>query len=428
MHKHLFLTILFCCLTLGARGQTGLADIFDLSGLPQQTEAKSVRYWFDNDNNSVKTTTDLTGPYNMEVSSLAEGIHIMHFQIIDNLEIASIPASMLFLKPCKQLTTKKVRYWFDDDNNMTTTEDLTGIYKLDVTDLAEGIHVVHYQTLDNQGAVGITVSNMFMKLSAMTAPKVTAIRYWFDEKDALVKEENVSNMSTSIDASALALGEHILHYQLKLSDGTLSPAASTKFTTTQSLEGDANNDKTVNVVDIVVIQIFIGDNTYEKIHGGNADTNGDNIIDEKDVVNVQDIIMDPGWTKVGTGTFTYNILWNTEVEGYRLYQCDNQPNLYKIRRWGNMNPVDYIFIWNKETNVCATQKGLIGYNHPAYGTMSIGDVSTYTNGNYTYENYPSHYDPEEKTFFFYNAYFTGSGSFLGLKSTPEKFVVEWLAP
>lgn len=428
MRKYQFLTILFCCLTLGARGLTGLADIVDLSGLPQQTETKWVRYWFDNDDSNATTTTDLTGSYNMEISSLCEGVHIMHFQAIDDQGVASIPSSKIFLKPFKQLTTKKVKYWFDDDSNITTTEDLGGIYELDVKNLVEGIHVVHYQTIDNNGAVGSTISKMFMKLSAKTAVKVTAIRYWFDERDALVKEESVSNMSTSIDASGLALGKHILHYQLKLSDGTLAPAVSATFETTQTLEGDANNDKKVNVADIVTIQIFIDDNAYDKIHGGNADANGDNVIDEKDVEEVQDLIFDPGWTKVGTGTFTYNLLWNTEVKGYRLYKNDNQPNLYKIRKWGNGTPVDYIFIWNKETNVCATQKGLIGYYHSAYGTMSVGDVSTYTNSNYTYENYPSRYVSEENTFYFYNAYFTASGSFLGLKSTPEKFVVEWFTP
>ena len=83
-----------------------------------------------------------------------------------------------------------------------------------------------------------------------------------------------------------------MHYQLKLSDGTLSPAASATFNTTQVLKGDANNDQKVNVADIVVIQIFIGDNT-KPIHGANADANNDNVINADDVETVKDIIMTP---------------------------------------------------------------------------------------------------------------------------------------
>lgn len=290
MCRYLFLTILLSCLSLDTRGQTELADIVDLSGLPKQTEAKWVHYWFDNDDENAVTITDPNVSYEMEIADLAEGVHIVHFQIIDDQGIASIPASKIFIKPRNLPTTKKVRYWFDDDSNVMTTEDLGGMYELDVKNLAEGIHVVHYQSVDNNGTVSITVSKMFMKLSSTTAPKVTAIQYWFDDKDAFIKEENVSNMSTTVDASGLAFGEHTLHYQLKLSNGTLSPAASATFSTTQVLLGDANNDQKVNVADIVVIQIFIGDNT-KPIHGANADADGNGVIDEDDVKAVKEIII-----------------------------------------------------------------------------------------------------------------------------------------
>ena len=232
MRKYLFLTILFSCLTLGARGQTKLADIVDLSGLPKQTEAKWVRYWFDNDDKNATTTTDLTGSYELETAALAEGVHVVHFQSIDNLGVASVPASKIFLKFGKQLTLKKIRYWFDNDNNVITTDDLNGMYELDVKNLSEGIHIVHYQTVDNNGTVGVPVSRMFMKLSAKTAPEVTAIRYWFDEDAANVKEIGAENLTTTIDASRLWKGDHVLNYQLKMADGSLSPVATAAFNNT----------------------------------------------------------------------------------------------------------------------------------------------------------------------------------------------------
>ena len=157
----------------------------------------------------------------------------------------------------------------------------------------EGIHTLHYQIVDNNGTAGIPVSKMFMKLGVQTVT-ATAILYWFDENDANIKESpiDLDNLTTTVDASSLMLGEHVLNYQLKLSDGTLSPVASATFQTTQSLEGDANNDKKVNVADIVVIQIFMGDNT-KPIHFPNADVNEDKVIDTKDVNAVKDIIIPP---------------------------------------------------------------------------------------------------------------------------------------
>jgi hypothetical protein len=155
----------------------------------------------------------------------------------------------------------------------------------------DGIHILHYQIVDNNGTVGIPVSKMFMRLGAKTVTaKATGIQYWFDDNDALMKESEIKNLSTTVDASGLAFGEHTLHYQLKLSDGTLSPTASSTFSTTQVLQGDANNDQKVNVADIVVIQIFIDDNT-KPIHGANADADGNGVIDEEDVEDVSNIIL-----------------------------------------------------------------------------------------------------------------------------------------
>ena len=44
------------------------------------------------------------------------------------------------------------------------------------------------------------------------------------------------------------------------------------------------------MADIVVIQIFIDDNT-KPIHGANADADGNGVIDEEDVEDVSNIIL-----------------------------------------------------------------------------------------------------------------------------------------
>ena len=292
MRKYLFLTILLLCLSLGVRGQIVYPTI-DLSGLPKATTAQSLRYWFDDDiGTNVQTSNVLDGSsVTISATSLVDGIHILHYQIVDSKGIAGIPVSKFFIKVGAILTATKLLYWFDDEKSGATETALSNdVMTVDASALVDGIHILHYQTVDSKGDAGIPVSKMFMKLGATVAAKATGIQYWFDDNDALMKESEIKNLSTTIDASGLAFGEHTLHYQLKLSDGTLSPTASSTFSTTQVLQGDANNDQKVNVADIVVIQIFIDDNT-KPIHGANADADGNGVIDEEDVEDVSNIIL-----------------------------------------------------------------------------------------------------------------------------------------
>lgn len=292
MRKYLFLTILLSFLSLGVNGQIVYPTI-DLSGMPDATTAKSLRYWFDNDiGTNVQTSNVLDGSsVTISATSLVDGIHILHYQVVDSKGIAGITASKLFIRISEMPQASKIRYWFDDAKSAsTTTNNLNGATTIDASSLVDGIHILHYQIVDNNGTVGIPVSKMFMKLGATVAAKATGIQYWFDDNDALMKESEIKNLSTTVDASGLAFGEHTLHYQLKFSDGTLSPTASSTFSTTQVLQGDANNDQKVNVADIVVIQIFIDDNT-KPIHGANADADGNGVIDEEDVEDVSNIIL-----------------------------------------------------------------------------------------------------------------------------------------
>ena len=289
MRKHLIFLLLFG-LNLAIRGQSWP----DLSGIPESTNTASLRYWF-NDDATIQTTTTLSGATTIDASALVEGVHVVHYQVVDNLGKVGIPASKLFIRISGALTASKLRYWFDDDiTTITTTTSIpSGATTIDASALADGIHTVHYQIVDNKGTAGIPISKMFMKLGAQTVT-ATDILYWFDENDANIKESKIDleNLTTTVDASSLTLGEHVLNYQLKLSDGTLSPVATATFQTTQSRIGDANNDGDVNVADIVVIQIFMGDNT-KPIHFPNADVNEDKVIDTKDVNAVKNIIIPP---------------------------------------------------------------------------------------------------------------------------------------
>ena len=292
MRKYLFLTILLSCLSIGAMGQVVYPTI-DLSGLPEATTAQTLRYWFDDDIGTDIQALDVLGgsTTTIDVSSLVDGIHMLHYQIVDSKGVAGVPASRMFVKVGATLTATKLRYWFDDEQSGATEIALSNAQTIDASALVDGIHILHYQTVDNKGDAGIPVSKMFMKMGSSTAVKAIAIQYWFDENDAQIKETDIKNLTATIDASTLDAGEHTLHYQLKLSDGTLSPAASATFDATQLLKGDANGDGSVTISDAVTVVNFILGNPPANFIFGTADTNKDGSITITDAVGIVNIIL-----------------------------------------------------------------------------------------------------------------------------------------
>ena len=216
MRKYLLFIILLSGLTLGVRGQS--EPEIDLSGLPQKTTASSLRYWFDTDADNVQTSNTLNGAATINASTLKEGIHTIHYQIVDSKGIAGIPASKMFIKvdPKTTATAKSLRYWFDTDaDNVQTSNTLNGAATINASTLKEGIHTIHYQIVDSKGIAGIPVSGMFIKVDPKTTAKAKKLRYWFDTDAANVTITETLAGASTIDASALKEGIHTVHYQIE---------------------------------------------------------------------------------------------------------------------------------------------------------------------------------------------------------------------
>ena len=223
MRKYLILTLL-SALSLGAKGQ----DI-DLSGLPQATTASSLRYWFDSET-AIKTTTTMSGATIIDASGLVEGIHTVHYQIVDDAGVAGIPASNMFIKldPRVVATAASLRYWFDSETTIKTTTTMSGATTIDALGLVEGIHTVHYQIVDNAGVAGIPASNMFIKLDPRVIATAASLRYWFNS-ETTVKTTTTLSGATIIDASRLVEGIHTVHYQIMDSKGVAGIPVSEMF-------------------------------------------------------------------------------------------------------------------------------------------------------------------------------------------------------
>lgn len=233
MRKYIILTILLSSLHIAARGQTiASLDDIDLSGLPKPTAAKQLRYWFD-DGGSVKTTTQLKGTQTLDASALTEGLHTVHYQVVDENNNVADVSSALFMKLNSQASAtaaKQLRYWFDDDAATLKTITATGgAQTLDASSLMDGLHTVHYQVVGSDNAAYHIVSALFMKMGSgsetITAKK---LMYWFDDETAITTAD-VSGGVQMLDASRLMDGLHTLHFQVLCSNGMLTSATSALF-------------------------------------------------------------------------------------------------------------------------------------------------------------------------------------------------------
>ena len=203
-------------LPFATRGQA--IDDIDLSGLPKGTQAKSLRYWFDDDGGSVYVVSTTSGNYSLDISSLAEGLHTLHYQIVDNEGCVAYISSAVFLKigstiDGELLKAVKLSYWFDNETAIRQS-DMTGkVQMIDASMLTDGLHTIHYQALCNNGALTTIKSSIFLRLSADTEiSSVKSLRYWFDDGQNVTEINYTSGVQT-FDVSALVEGLHTIHCQ-----------------------------------------------------------------------------------------------------------------------------------------------------------------------------------------------------------------------
>ena len=78
--RRLFILFLWLAsLPIVTRGQT--VDDADLSELLQPIQATSLYYWYDDDANR-QTVSIISGTYSLDVASLSDGIHTIHYQVV----------------------------------------------------------------------------------------------------------------------------------------------------------------------------------------------------------------------------------------------------------------------------------------------------------------------------------------------------------
>ena len=204
-----------------------LLTLLVLSMLADVAMAQSYSYrcWIDDDV-SAATAGSATGEKNFEVdvSSLTNGIHALHVQGTSSSKWSSV-RTRFFLKEEKDAAAT-ARYWIDNDmGTMHNGVATSGIIDIDVSGISNGLHALHYQTIGANGEPSASRTRFFLKEEKVAA---TTARYWFDEDLTTMHNGVATSGAVELDVSTLATGLHAVHYQTMGADGTPS-AVRTRF-------------------------------------------------------------------------------------------------------------------------------------------------------------------------------------------------------
>ena len=208
----------------------------------EPAKATAYRYWIDDNTNC--TEASLNGEdieSNIDVSSLAIGVHIYHIQLkAPNGRWGAI-TDIPFYAGYKNTDEKeddsnvpsveKIIYWIDDDydNKVTQTykeADIT--IEKDITNLAGGRHSYSLIAINSQDRAAAVAGSFYLPTTdgndesgEKEVTTIVSCQYWVDDDKANAKTlpYTSEDISQQIDYTQLAGGVHTLHFRMKNNEG-----------------------------------------------------------------------------------------------------------------------------------------------------------------------------------------------------------------
>ena len=185
-----------------------------------QSVTYTCRYWFDmNHAQTVTTTFGESGwEAELDVGSLAFGLHSLHLHVMDTSMKWSAPQSYLFLKidSAGQGGTNYVyHYWFDQDYAHKQSGTLgNGHLLLDVDELSSGLHSLHLML---KGSTYSTAqSYLFLKTDPASQGGDSFVYHcWFDQDYEHQQSDNLGTGHLLLDVADLEEGMHTVHVMLE---------------------------------------------------------------------------------------------------------------------------------------------------------------------------------------------------------------------
>ena len=285
------------------------------------TSLTPLVYWLDSQATPLEMSSQ-SGHFDLDVSAMDDGIHMLRLQLSEATEDSSSPVSRFFFKmPMAKQTT--LLSWFDADKGNVKKLEYNGgkPFLLDVSEIADGFHVLYLQAM-GKGGFSMPSTKMFIKIPQTEGVSYLTCVCSIDGK--LFKTEQVSSeggiVNWNLDVAPLSQGIHNMQVQVLTPTGAATNVSNHFFFRAITKE-ELNNMKLVYSLDGKEFHAATGDAANGLFHF------------DIDVASLEDglhriiynLASDNGTsTKVNTSFF-----WKTPIGGngimeYRYWLNDNE--------------------------------------------------------------------------------------------------------
>lgn len=186
---------------------------------PRENLIQKYEYWFDDNYGARKASSATSGVFNLDVdvSLLADGIHMLIFRAQSSNGEWSAPSSTMFLKMnmLQTASVTKYEYWIDGDLSAKQIgENTSGLINLDidVSRVEPGLHCLYFRMQDNKGQWCAPLGHCFVKSSYLTDNRIKAYRYWFNGAHEDVYNVNLENPISPLELVVDIPVNNILHH------------------------------------------------------------------------------------------------------------------------------------------------------------------------------------------------------------------------
>lgn len=253
----------------------------------------TYRYWFDQDDtypnignmNSNKLHLDV------DVSALESTVHTFNIQVRDANGNWSSPRITYFAK----LSPSALRgfYWFDEDSLMSHETAVTnGILEINVSDLSEGVHSLHYAAMSSDGSISGVVTRWFVRAPLPEEARSLRCAWTFDGGETHIAECTVIDgeaIHFDLDVSGLSYGRHRVDIVMLDENGNATSDVMSYFLVVEPDPCDVNRDGVVTAADITALYDYLLNN--DMTYFDTLDANGDGNITAADITAVYDNLL-----------------------------------------------------------------------------------------------------------------------------------------
>ena len=220
-------------MAVDAKGNTASPVSRTFLKIAEKGEELTYRCWFDNKNDSIFTGTITDNLFWLDVSSLEDGLHTVHVQVLNHLE--SSPLTYQFLKTPQIIGVEYLTCLCYIDGKLYHQERVSssdGVvnWNLDVSALKQGMHTIQVQIVTPSGVASSLCEGMFIR--STTGKEMVSLKcfYTIDNAESRIEAGSYADgtFHFDLDVAALTDGLHQLTYML-LGDNGVSTKISSSF-------------------------------------------------------------------------------------------------------------------------------------------------------------------------------------------------------